>query len=599
MASTRSFDQFDNDRILTDHGMLPLLEWRKSANRELRDAAREGDVMQFGRALQQTEDRPAAKKRKAAFAYWQSLPLTESQTLEQLLSASPETVSQFVNDLISRIHLRADEVERVLTGLAILTWGIELLPLEQVTALWRWCYEEANSLVTSVPEGFETTSLAEVRSLTELPLVAGHVFGSLKVAKDWALKGRRAWTSFWDEQTDNDGPLHSRWVAAALPLMQSLARSEAFAQMHGVTVIGKDLQHRLELVAERMLSLATPGRLLSLSPDVPDQCPSLLADALSAVGFKKNAPIRRQLSSYARDPAVSAGVRPVNRWELPDESHQSDWTEWAALRSNWEADVDQFAVRHNEALPYIDVVLNGQHIMRGDWTCELTLDGVPWIPSTEWSVVCVFTDEEADYLELQQSDEARGLTMTRQVVLNKAERFLLLSDILKLSSAADVVYRSTLPFKSADAVCETDAITREAAIRLNKQRIRVLPIAWPQDRFAAAPGAISLDSSALHVDYRNHTANFCLPLVLDAHPARRLKGVDWNRLSVAEDGRLVDDTRACGRRFRIGREQWMYFHNLRMGAIPRTVLGMHTNHESVVCRITSEGQFEPLVQVEL
>jgi hypothetical protein len=87
-------------------------------------------------------------------------------------------------------------------------------------------------------------------------------------------------------------------------------------------------------------------------------------------------------------------------------------------------------------------------------------------------------------------------------------------------------------------------------------------------------------------------------LLFDWSPTRRRSPAQWKQLTVAENGRIVTPAEAVAAHWRIGDEQWLYYHSLRLGETARTFLGHHSFHETVVADVNSNGYVSQLVEVE-
>ncbi|MCA8993974.1 MAG: hypothetical protein KDA88_18460 [Planctomycetaceae bacterium] len=593
MTQAPTVDNVSPMNEVSDADWLRDLKLRKSGNEQLRAAAKTGDAAEFQEAWLVSVSGLAGKEGEKTQDSWKQIA---ADSRDAVLTSDDTLVREFAAERSARPLTSVAEVGDLITGLSTLAWRSNVLDAVSFVTLLRWCVEQSQNLIEQTHAGVSIDSVDALRAATELPVVAGLLFRDLKGTKSWTLTGRKVWESWWDEQTDNDGTIHARWLDSALPVVQSLARAESFARLYGESLLGKRLTDRFQRASERLLSLATPGRFLTFRSEVPAVSPLAMANALKAIGFRRNSPVRGQFELYgANGKNAAAGT---SRSAIPDASHQSDWAEWAAMRNSWEADVDQIVVEHSGKYPQVNIVLNGEPLFCGTWNFELKIDGALWNPSSAWGMVCTFDDDEASYFELQQQDETLGLTVTRQFFLNKSERFVLLAEIVKCDSATHLEYRSDLPVTHLKCVTEQDSLTREQAVTFGKQRARVLPLAWPQDRFTNAHGAISIADGKLQIREDVHATGFCVPVLFEARKERRNKPVDWSVLHIAEDGKFVAAEESCGRRFRIGREQWIYFHNLKTGTFSRSLMGMHTNHETVVARFTNKGDFEPLLQVE-
>ncbi|MCA9080988.1 MAG: hypothetical protein KDA58_10550, partial [Planctomycetaceae bacterium] len=509
----------------------------------------------------------------------------------------------------------AEEVAEVLASLVILLGAVPLSADDRLS-LWRWSLTRSCRWIEGEPASVvediaESQRLDLLLAATELPVYAGLVFGSLKVAKKWPELGARNWGKCLQAVTDSDGTLDVGWVGNLVPLLQSLARTELGLTAMGASMLTGKIQRRLEQMLSRSLCLATPGRLSTLQSEATGTLTEL-EQVLSGLGYKKNDPARRLLSVYSAS-GVAGRRQGVSRWDLPDESHQSDWAEWGCLRSTWDTDVDQVLFRNDGPLPWLEITFGGQPVLRGNWGIDLRVDGQPWSPGNEWVCSCVFEDDEADFVELQLKDEANGILVTRQLLLNHVDRGMFLVDIVRAGVGKKLELAWQLPFaaeqlaatvgangkaKPAAPRGEHDAATREAAVQFADLRLRLFPIAWAQDRFAPG-GGVRINADGIGIEGATGEGAMCVPLVLDWHPPRQEAPCDWTPLTSVEDGRMLAANEAFGTRLRIGREQWLYYHSLQPGVLPRTVLGHHTLYETVIGKVKRAGEIEPLVQVEM
>ena len=603
------------DPQLSDEKWLGKLDWRKGAPASLVGASRKGNIDGFAAALKE-QNSLSAKRQLKLTELLQGLHLNDSHNgilVRTFLGLTSSTADDLESELTQALELHglnpAPPLE-VIAGLTFLLVAPNRLSQATHVSLWRWCVVQCCHWIEEQPTEGEPETLSDLLSVAELPLLAGQMFPHLKQSKKWISKGRKGWNQWCTETTDSDGTLDAQWLDRMLPVLQSLGRSETYLQDASESLLSAKLTGSMEGLVKRCLCLATPGRLATLS-SASSGTLTEFKSALAALGYKKTHPIRRLLALYA-DPQSRGQRLGVRTWDLPEQFHQSDWAEWACLRTSWDADLDQVLVNYGDAQTVLDIVLNGLSVFSGSWTSQLQLDGVPWEPS-EWSCSCVFHDDDADYVELQQVDDDKGVTITRQILLNRANRGLFLADIIKTNQPGELSYRWELPFSSdvipnagsqnghphaAEPRFEFDALTREAAAQFEDLRVRLFPLGWPQDRFAPAPGKMQLDRQGLAMEVRVTGDGLCLPLFLDWHPPRRDTPCDWSLLTVAEDGQVIDRSQALGSRLRLGREQWLYFYNIRPGALPRTVLGHHTLYETVIARVKRGGEIVPLVQVD-
>jgi hypothetical protein len=591
-------------QTLSDAHWLQQLVWRKQAVRELKKAAREGDVSAFGEALQKREEpRLSRRKRLARIGHWCELQDRSVGPVSQLLrelSDGSETAAHDLRELLTGLN-SPQEIPpgEICAGLIWLGWCPDSLPAETATRLFRCTLEVAQQWCTDLPDDFLPEQPLELVTIGELLMAAGSYFDNLECARNWKQQGLDLWERCLTELCDTDGAWQARWLPGFPSLIRTLARIELGWSIGEDSVLGEELLRRVQTTVERHLCLVTPGRIATLAMSGSEESIPQLEAALRSLHFKKSHPVQRLLQIYAGPAASSETAETsLSRWNLPDETQHSEWAEWGSMRTGWDNRCDQILVRWDLAAPCVDLVLNGVSICSGDWQAHCVIDGASWQPAAEWSCVCAFQDEEADYLELFQQDEATGITVVRQLLLNKLDRLILLGEIVKFSRTVTARYSSLLPWSRASLAIEQDALTPELAATTDGQRVRIFPIGLPQDRFAPQSGLVHADSTGLRVEYAGTFQELVCPIVLEAAPGRRRKPSDWRGLTIAEDGQIVSSSAARAYRLRIGREQWLYYHQLSPGHIPRSVLGHHTPHETVFARVTSEGEIVPLVQVE-
>jgi hypothetical protein len=143
-----------------------------------------------------------------------------------------------------------------------------------------------------------------------------------------------------------------------------------------------------------------------------------------------------------------------------------------------------------------------------------------------------------------------------------------------------------------------DSMTRECALISKRLRLRVLPLGLPQERVRPVHGAITYHENRIVTTQSSAGGALYVPLLLEWAPARRREPVDWTQLTVAEEGRKVSPSEAAGFRLRVGEDQWFLYHELKVGRMPKSVIGVHTLNETVFSRFTPEGTIRDLLLVE-
>ncbi|MFG0333984.1 MAG: hypothetical protein ACF8TS_11530, partial [Maioricimonas sp. JB049] len=410
-----------------------------------------------------------------------------------------------------------------------------------------------------------------------------------------------------------DGTPHAKLLGQMSLWLAPFCRAAAIAELFETSWWNAKSGERFEDVVRVVAEVSRPAGELALCNGASRAPVSLLRTAASLVGMSRKDPVVKGLLAAADDQrelsSADGGTprkaaRPkrkprrsgVVRISQEIESRQSDWAEWASLRTSWNDDTDACVVAYHQESPRIELTAAGRPVISGEWDFHVDTGQTPLTPGPDWSCTCWFSDEEADYLELTQQIEGAA-QVVRQVMLLKEDRLLYVADSVTQTGSEEFEYAMSLPLRDGFEALQ-DSVTREAALIGNGLRIRVIPAALPQERTQPADGRLEVEETAIRYTARARTGGLHASLILDWSPDRHESSVDWAPLTVAEDGQILDSAAAAASRVRIGREQWLMYRSLTAGKIARTVLGYHTSHETVIARIDRGGDVEPLVLVE-
>ncbi len=257
--------------------------------------------------------------------------------------------------------------------------------------------------------------------------------------------------------------------------------------------------------------------------------------------------------------------------------------------------------------PQVQIALcaSGVPLARGDWTSHVTANHEPLTSVGPWSAVCWRSEKPFDYLELELPLSS-GWKLTRQMLLAREDRFVLLADALIGSEGregeapaepVELRYSTSVPL-AAGAKFVAARETREGWLESGKRRrATIVPPAlaeWRSDfchaELLESDGRLVLQQAALG-------CNLYAPLWIDLDPRRLKRPVTWRRLTVAENSAIVHRDIAAAYRIQAGRDQWLIYRSL---APPgnRSVLGYNTLKSLVCLRIASGGKTERIVEIE-
>ncbi len=583
---------------LDDQAWLHTLAWRRSTNQQLVEAAKLGDVIAFGTALAENlipekgkRKKQAAKLARQLRVIWNSTEtMTSESGLPSLESCLLEDAAQLPAMLFQNVEDSPSE-STLVTALWILNLHGAQLDAESCTALWRWTLQHSQASLQTQGEldpedGFDNLPTLEHR------LLAAHTFqdlnGGHKILESITKLVRKS----LDESVDSDGTIHAQWLKQLDSVLLCVARLNMFARLADFKLWSAKTESLLKQMFERVASAYYANSARSFSAETSVLSATQLDQVAELFGFEKESGLRELFTHWEKPKSKS---KPINAWLLPEECHQSDWAEWACLRSTWVSPVDQCLVSYDAIIPQIDVVAKNVSLFRGDWKIHLSVNGnaIQW--ADEWSCACWYSDEEVSFVELQQ--EVKQVKVLRQVTLLRQENMLLIADAISTEEVCRLDYNLTLPLAD-DWHYEADSWTREAALQHNDLRVRAFPISSPQPRVENGDGKLNVAGNEFQIHQSSNASGMFVATLFDWSKSRAKKPVDWSRITVAENSEAVSPGHAAGYRIRIGKTQWMLYHSLKQPLFPRSVLGYHTGQETIFAKFEPDGEITNIVEVE-
>jgi len=486
----------------------------------------------------------------------------------------------------------------LLAGLSILLheWR---LPDDLFMQLWTTLQDATQSLLKTPPR-LAGRLAADQRTvlLGELPWIYGSIFGELKGAARAAASGAAHLRNELAQVCDDDGVPRAA-LLARLPLcLAPFTRAAALAELTGDDWRNRAAAGQYRRFVLRTTPLLQPDGRTALSNGVVHKAASLLHAASKSAGLKKSHHATVLAASLAATKSgrhrTSLAPR-LKRKHRP--SHQSDAAQLACLRNNWGLGADTCVIAFDAATPRIDLGAFGVPVLSGDWGCSTRINDREQSSSTApWECVCWYSGSTADYVELQRTG-ADGARLLRQAFLSRDDHFLILSDAVHTAGEGRLDHTVTLPLQW-EATARQDALTREWALQRGPLTLRVLPLGLPQNTTDRADGRLTIGATSITLQQSSTGPRLACPLLFDWSPTRRKAPAQWKQLTVAESGRILTPAESVGLRWRIGDDQWLYYHLLDTCQTARTVLGHHTFHETVIAEVDATGEVNQLVEVE-
>ncbi len=638
---------------LSDSDFLQAIEWDRSADQELQEAAAAGNVAAFCKAWQSCRRiadgnaKSGASKPGTACServLWSQHGFPEEVGLARVLIQSVDgpikasgvttrrpvnkpavTWSQRVQPLVSDLTVAVRSLESrpfaLLAALDFIDQSGHLLSAGQFFPLWRHTLSELLMWPTAIHPDPTVPDDVLVIEHGEIPFVGGLVFRDISNSANLVKTGRKLLGRQLVDQTDGDGTPHAA-IISRLPLwLAPFVRATIAGERHKVAVWNDEQRLLLTNVVDRAILLCRPDGRAALTNGLRlDSLPVLLAAAeLFGLGLVGST------GDYLRAVQRSVEGKPPkkNRPEIATmPSSQSDWARFALLRSDLSVEADSVAMTHHLPLPQLDVTALGHSLIHGDWNLKLKLGDAAVELAEEWSCVCWQSDPDADYIELQMAGPGK-LRVERLVLLSRKERFLIVADSISGVPLADAAARTRsagsssatgtkkssepvpqrIEYESRLTLCDgmvgsCDGTTREGRITGHRIRSRVFPLAIPQDRVHSTPHQFSVEGNELVLKHVAEGSGLFAPLVFVWHPERSRVEATWRPLTVTEDGKAVGPDCAAGYRLKLGKLQLLISRSLKKTGLSRACLGYHSFNETVIASFDSNGDVTPILLVE-
>jgi len=272
----------------------------------------------------------------------------------------------------------------------------------------------------------------------------------------------------------------------------------------------------------------------------------------------------------------------------------------AVLRPGWTGSDARLTVRYGERQLQTELICGRTLLWSGNWQPEVRLNGEVLQAASSWKNVCWVSDDDADYLELEQKLTGAA-RLQRHVLLARHDRFLFVADAVICKRPKAIAYRGPTPL-AANVRFTAASETNEGFLASpagHRRHALVLPLALPEWRSAGTRGdGLALDCGRLELRQSAIEARALFaPLFIDLAPRRIARPATWRRLTVAQDRRIVHAEVAVGYRAQVGAQQWLFYRSLGpMGS--RTLLGHHLVTEFLAARFSRAGQVEPIMEIE-
>ncbi|MFV2069912.1 MAG: hypothetical protein ACC645_23345, partial [Pirellulales bacterium] len=347
------------------------------------------------------------------------------------------------------------------------------------------------------------------------------------------------------------------------------------------------------MISQTLRIARRDGSLMLSDGSAGAWCPPMMATALArSVDRADRTAARSALPQWEKK---EGRRRKSTADELPEPGMNSAWAGLAVLRGDWSRSGQRLAVRYDGSVVQMELDCGRDVVFAGEWETQVTAAGRALTPRGAWEEVCWESDDEGDYLELEIELD-QGVRVQRQILLAHEDRFLYLADTVLGGADVDLTYRASLPLGRAIRF-QGEKETWEGLLAGGKPRGLVLPLALPEWRIAASHGALEASDTHLRWNLQSAHHNLVFPLFIDLKPRRMTRQRTWRQLTVAEAREIQPAQVAVGYRVQCHRDQWLVYRSVEEPA-NRTVLGQNLSTDSLVARITGDGEIEEIVEVE-
>ncbi len=342
---------------------------------------------------------------------------------------------------------------------------------------WLALIEQLRDLGTSaVGMAVQDQPLVHQQLSGELLLTLAYLYPDLSGTKKLYLEAQRSLSYGIGELLDGEGLPQCRYLPVFRQLLACWTRCSLIGSETGWKCFGTDGQLQYEWLIRQTIGLSRPDGTQIFSPATGgERHTDLLVTAIQHAGDAAD-----EAAAECALPGQHFKQSPRVKSSLPESSIYSPWGETCVMRPKWSRKSPLLAVTWGERAVDLELNTSGELLWSGKWDLQVRVDSQLLEPTTDWDVVCWYSDVDVDYLEIEL-DLGPDWRLQRQFLLGKLDQFVFLADAVLGGYAADVDYQSSLPLVP-DARFHTDDETCEGILWKEKPLASALPLALPEWR---------------------------------------------------------------------------------------------------------------------
>ena len=285
----------------------------------------------------------------------------------------------------------------------------------------------------------------------------------------------------------------------------------------------------------------------------------------------------------------------------------------------------------------VDFSKDGDPLLEGKWTTEITVGGRPILTSGEWTTACEEFDDSYAYVERTVAFED-GRRFSRRFLFAYNEALLLIFDEIDGSDSdreniPTWRYKSALPIASSlsllqnaesreitvgttDVKTEVDAqkavpkkniseeerLLAEIAAYKGKSKpeqviARIFPLTLPEWRADKTCGDLVIKPNSLEFTAVRQGKSLTAGLLVDLNARRAARPCTWRPLTVGEKMEPVDEDAAVGRKIKLGQEQYVLYASTSPYPAIRSIMSRHLLSDFMFGKFTVSRGVTPIVDV--
>ena len=424
----------------------------------------------------------------------------------------------------------------------------------------------------------------------ELPLLLAYLFPeSIACRQLWKPALLRVQQAI-DDWFDGEGLPHSDLIHDLRPLLASLTRIAALARHDSRFRITQEVASAHSWLVHHAIQWSRAnGSTAFGASELARGDRELLAVALELAGDDEDwAAAQASLPSHWT-------FRKESRAAVPWPSNRSEWAGLAVLRTDWARRAPRLFVNYGSDPLELEVETTGGTILTGSWDATISCDGELAVPRDPWEELCWISDDDADFLELEQT-LTEGVRVQRQVLLARRTQVAWLCDYVLSERPAKLTYQARLPL-AAGVRFEQETETHDGRLLATSPLAVLIPLALPEWKIGGQ-GCLEQRAQELVLQHPGGDAqHLACPLFIDLGSRRTGRPRTWRQLTVAERLQIQPPEVAAGYRVQCGRQQWLFYRSLAAPA-NRTVLGQNLTSEFFAAEFHATGDTTPLVDIE-